>query len=270
MKSNQWAAVAAILAGIVLAAPVYASQIFSLDFSSAVAGTLQDVNGQGTGFTVRLANTGGAIGQNDPNLLLDRRLGVLRMTSTNGDINGQRDLPTLCFIGVDLAELGFTGMQDFHLTASFVNVPTDFPAQSNSFDQFGAFVGEDSLYLTRGGGTNYEAFGATEFEAFGDNIFNGGKVDDAFFGPLTGNTMLIEMSRTSGVWQTLVNGADRTPLVQPNFLDSANLVAGVWLYSTDDSQFVVDLTSFQLTVIPEPISVTLLAISMCWWSVRRK
>lgn len=270
MKSIQWAAAAAILAIAVLAAPACATQIFSLDFSSAVTGTLQDANGLGIGFPVRLANTGGAIALNDPNLVLDRRLGVLRMTSTNGDVNGQRDLPTICFVGVDLASLGFSGTQDFHLTASFVNVPTDFPAQSNSFDQFGAFVGEDSLFLTRGGGTNYETFGASEFEAFGDNILNGVKVDDAFFGPLTGNTMLIEMSRTGGFWQTSVNGADRTPLVQPNFLDAANLVAGVWLYSTDDSQFVIDLTSFQLTVVPEPTSAMLLGISLCWWSVRRK
>lgn len=261
---------AGFLALIALMATAHATQISTLDFSAATPGTIQDKNGLGTGFTTRLANTGGAIATNDPNLVLDRRLGILRMTSTNGDINGQRALGTLNFIGLDLSSLGFTGDQDFQVTASFVNVPTNFPSQSNSFDQFGVFVGEDSQFLTRGGGTNYEFFGAPEFEAFGDNIVNGAKFDDLFFGPLTGNAMTINISRKGGVWKTLVNGADRTPIVQPAFLDAPDLVAGVWLYSTDDSQFVVDLTQFDVSVIPEPHSVVLLMISGCLATTRRK
>jgi len=261
MKFKLLVVAAGILALITLSTSARGA-VYSLDFSSATPGTILDRNGLGTGFTTRLANTGGAIAANDPNLVLDRRAGWLRMTSTNGDINGQRALPTLDFIGIDLSSLGFTGNQDFVLTASFIHVPTNFPSESNSFDQFGAFVGEDSMFLTRGGGTNYHAFGAPQFEAFGDNIFNGVKVDDRFFGPLTGDTMLIEMSRSGGVWKTLVNGFDRTPLVQPNFLDAPNLVAGVWIYSTDDSQFIVDLTDFQVTVVPEPSSVMLLASSL--------
>jgi len=271
MKSNRLAVLAGILAIVALSTVAHATQIYSLNFSTAVPGTQLDKNGLGTGFTTRLAGTGGAIAPSDPNLVLDRRAGWLRMTSTNGDINGQRANATMDFIGIDLSSLAYTGTQDFVVSASFVNVPTNFPSQSNSFDQFGAFVGEDSLYLTRGGGTNYNAFGAPEFEAFGDNIFNGGKFDDAFFGPLTGNAMQIEISRTGGVWKTLVNGFDRTPLFQPNFLDNPNLVAGVWLYSTDDSQFIVDLTSFQVTVVPEPASAALLLGSLgLIWGFRRK
>jgi arabinan endo-1,5-alpha-L-arabinosidase len=270
MKFNRIALFAGLLALLGMPSLVQATQIYSLGFSSAVPGTLLDANGLGTGFTTRLANTGTAIPANDPNLVLDRRAGWLRMTSVNADINGQRNLSTMDFIGIDLSSLGYTGNQDFKVTASFIHVPTNFPAESNSFDQFGAFVGENSQFLTRGGGTNYNFFGAPEFEAFGDNIFNGLKVDDRFFGPLTGNSMLIELSRTGGVWKTLVNGFDRTPLVQPNFLDAPNLVAGVWLYSTDDSQFIVDLTQFDVAVVPEPSSLVLLMISCCLTAVRRK
>jgi arabinan endo-1,5-alpha-L-arabinosidase len=269
MRFNQLVVFAGILA-IVAAAPLaQATQIYSNNYSAASPGTLNDKNGLGTGFTTRLSGTGSAIAANDLNLVLDRRAGWLRMTSVNADINGQRNNAGVEFIGIDLGSLGFTGNEDFIVSASFVNVPTNFPTMSNSFDQFGAFVGEDSLYLTRAGGTNYNFFGAPEFEAFGDNIFNGVKVDDRFFGPLTGNAMNIEISRVDGVWKHLVNGADRTPLFQPNFLDASNLVAGVWLYSTDDSQFIVDLTHFQVTVIPEPSSAILLLSVLGVACVRR-
>jgi hypothetical protein len=67
-----------------------------------------------------------------------------------------------------------------------------------------------------------------------------------------------------------VNGSDRTPLVQPNFLDNPNLVAGVWLYSTDDSQFIVDLTQFDVTVVPEPACIVLLACPLWWVAGRRR
>jgi hypothetical protein len=270
MKFNQFVVLAGTLAIVALAPFAQATQIYFNNYSAATPGTLNDKNALGTGFTTRLAGTGSAIAANDLNLVLDRRLGILRMTSVNADINGQRNNAGVEFIGIDLGSLGFTGTQDFVVSASFINVPTNFPAMSNSFDQFGAFVGEDSLYLTRAGGTNYNVFGAPEFEAFGDNIVNGGKFDDRFFGPLTGNTMNIEISRIGGVWKHLVNGADRTPLVQPNFLDTSNMVAGVWLYSTDDSQFIVDLTQFQVSVIPEPSSAILLLSGLGLACTRRR
>lgn len=270
MKFNQLVVLAGTLAIVAFATVAQATQIYSNNFSNASPGTLLDRNALGTGFTTRLAGTGSAIATNDLNLVLDRRAGWLRMTSVNADINGQRNNDGVQFIGIDLSSLAFTGSQDFIVSASFVNVPTNFPSQSNSFDQFGAFVGEDSLFLTRAGGTNYNFFGAPEFEAFGDNIFNGGKVDDRFFGPLTGNAMNIEISRVDGVWKHLVNGFDRTPLFQPNFLDASNMVAGVWLYSTDDSQFIVDLTHFQVTVIPEPSSAILLLSAAGLACIRRR
>jgi hypothetical protein len=249
-----------------------ATQIFSLDFNDFTPGTLLEAQGQGTGFTTRLAGTGGALNPAaDANLLLDRRLGVLRMTSTDADLNGQRNLDTTEAIGINLSSLGFDGTQDFIVTAYYSKIPNNFPSDSNSFDQFGIFVGEDSAYLTRGGGTNYETFGALHWEEFGDNIFNGGKVDDAFFGPQPDqSTMTVEISRIGGVWRTLVNGDDRTPLVQPAFLDATDFTVGPWLYSTDSSQFMVDLDQFDVIVLPEPASVTLLLSTLCGLLVARR
>jgi len=257
--------VLAILMLIAVPGVAEATQIFSLDFNNFTPATLPDLQGQGTGFTTRLAGTGAALSPTaDSNLLLDRRLGVLRMTSTNSDLNGQRDLNVNEAIGINLSSLGFDGTQDFIVTAYYSKIPTNFPVDSNSFDQFGIFVGEDSAYLTRGGGTNYETFGATAFEEFADNINNGVKVDDLFFGPAPAlGTMTVEISRIGGVWRTLVNGDDRTPINQPTFLDATDFTVGPWLYSTDSSQFTVDLDQFDVVVIPEPATATLLLSSLC-------
>jgi PEP-CTERM motif len=240
----------------------------SLNFSSA-GGSILDKDGQGTGFTTRLVNTGGALNSpNDLNLDIDTAAGVLHMTSTNADINGQRNLSTIEFFGVNLSSLGYTGTQNFSIHGEFINIPSG----QDSFDQFGIFAARDNQTLTRAAVVNYSFFGGGN-EGIGENLTNGNDADGNYFGQNPGTSVTFDISRTGGIWKTVVNGIDKTPLAQPGLLSPPNandLTVGVWTYSTDDSQFVVDLDKFSATVAPEPASLGLAAIAALGLLVGRR
>ena len=243
----------ALVAGIAAVSPARALE-FNLDFSSAVGGTITDLDGMGTGFTNRLSGTGASIAVNDPNLDLDTAAGVLRMTSTTAEPNGPLNVANLEMFGIQLAPLGFNSTRDFSVTGSFVNVPDN--AVLDSFDQVGIFVGSDSLMHTRAMVINFDAFdNDNEFAAV--NNINGADTGQSFsLNPTPAGNMSFTISRSSGVWTytlvgtsgSFIGTATRTP-AQATFLNSLNdLTVGVFIGSTNETQFTVELDSFEVNV----------------------
>src|SRR5439155_3091977 len=99
-----------------------------------------------TGLTHRLPGTGSRLPEHDPNLRLDTARSLLELTTTESDINRQFKLHQGEYLGVRLADLGFTGKEDFAVTA---NIP-DIPALE-FIGQFGLYAGARSNKNIRGG-----------------------------------------------------------------------------------------------------------------------
>ncbi len=126
--------------------PVRLPRILHLDFSGPVAATLLDVEGRGIGLTRRLPGTGTDLPARDPNLRLrpDRR--ALELTTTRSDLNTQDRLSTGEYLGLRLADLGFTGGEDFEISASIPDIPG-----LKEVGQFGLYAGPRSDSIIRGG-----------------------------------------------------------------------------------------------------------------------
>ncbi|QDU19787.1 hypothetical protein [Urbifossiella limnaea] len=75
------------------------------------------MSGTGTGFTHRLPGTGAGLPASDPNLRLVLPSGRLEVTATGSDLNTLLRLEQAEFPGVRLADLGFTGGEDFEVAA---------------------------------------------------------------------------------------------------------------------------------------------------------
>lgn len=215
----------------------------SLDFS-APAGSIKDAKGQGTGFTTRLGGSGTNLQANDANLSLDTSAGVLNLTTTQADINGQRNMADLEAVGIDLASLGFTGKEDFYVSARFVGIPDN--SVMDVPDQLGIFVGSTTTAVIRAGFINFDRYAPdgvvrsnqafavqTNGEQDGESRWLGqtGSAD-------VGETMTVEISRRGGTWSVLVNGEDAVPNTErdgsgtrtpPTFLNGkSDLVVGVF------------------------------------------
>jgi hypothetical protein len=126
--------------------PVVVPRIWALDFTRTIDGTLHDAVGRGIGLTHRLPGTGHGLDPDDRNLRLNPAQGRLELTTTNSDINTQYRLDVGEYLGVRLADLGFTGAEDFEVR---VVVP-DIPALQ-SVGQFGLYAGARSDHNIRGG-----------------------------------------------------------------------------------------------------------------------
>lgn len=232
---------------------------FTLNFSS-VAGTVLDRNGAGTGFTARMPGSGANITGNDTNLLLRTAEGLLQLrTSPGADFNGNANMANASVVGVNLADLGYTGQEDFVAKATFVNL-----TNLNAYpDQLCLVVGTSASNLIRAGFINFDQYhgGADANEGTAVNTINGVDSSSRFFGAVVGGTMSVEIRRASGRWFVTVNGFDRLPNAntdgagapaQPGFLDSAtNLFVGVVAMDVgNNSPWHVDLDSFSVGVTP--------------------
>lgn len=245
-----WYVLSILILSLTAAASAFATTRV-LDFSTT-GGTILDAQGEGTGFTTRLSGTGTGLAANDPNLDIDTAAGVLHITSTLGDINGQSGLPTLEFPGINLSELGFTGTQDFIVTATFSNVPDN--TVLKSFDQLGLYVGRDSAENTQGMIINFDFFG-NDNEFASRNIRAGVEANGIFsLAPTPSGQVTFTISRSAGVWTTQLAGSfgvsTKNPSVSPQtFLGSDNdLTAGVFVVNTADPPYMVDLDSFAVSV----------------------
>lgn len=211
------------------------------DFKNT-GGTILDKDGEGTGFTERLANTGTAHPANDPNLDIDTANGLLTITSTTNDVNGQVGMDVAEMIGIPLSSLGFTGTQDFRIRAKFVDLPA-----GAGFDQIGVFAGASSTAVIRGG-----RIGANE--ALGVNT-DGNNDSNANFAGAHASlastlSMTVELSRTAGVWKITVNGIDATPWAQPAFLNGlGDMTIGVFALDGGSNGVHKDVQVESVTIV---------------------
>ncbi len=126
--------------------PVVTPRGRSFEFARAVEGTIRDTEGRGVGLTHRLPGTGAGLPASDPNLRIDPARGRLELTTTRSDVNTQVGLATGEYLGVRLADFGFTGPEDFAVSAMIPQIPG-----LASVGQFGLYAGSRSDKVIRGG-----------------------------------------------------------------------------------------------------------------------
>jgi beta-xylosidase len=219
-----------------------------LDFSAAAAAGLRDAAGQFTGLTTRLPGTGTALPDADPNLRLDTAAGVLALSTTRADFFGRAGLAATSSPGLEFADLGFTGSEDFAVTATFRPL-----AGLQFIDQVGLYVGANSDAVTRAGTI---VFGAPERYAVHSQ--NGADHSGRFFGfGFNGNDgMTVTITRESGAWRYYVDGVEWNPLAPAAFLDGrADLIAGVFAMTPlNSNRKSVEIDALSLVVATsEPI-----------------
>jgi hypothetical protein len=198
--------------------PVLVPRVLSLDFTSSVAGTLEDASGNGTGMTHRLPGTGRVLKKQDANLRLDPKSGRLALTTTRNDINRQTDLQIGEYLGIRLADLGFTGKEDFAISATLLNIPS-----LEFVGQFGLYAGPASHKNIRGGLISQEE--PDRYGQFLVNNQNGIDQDYAAVGLLkTGDDLRLTLRRISGDFSLIVENqttksSNTLAIAQPRFLD---------------------------------------------------
>jgi hypothetical protein len=126
--------------------PVLRPRELLLSFDHDRPDGLRDRNGRGTGLTHRLPGTGRDLPEHDPNLLLDPERGRLGLTTTESDLNTRHRLHRGEYLGVRLSDLGFTGAEDFAVTATILDIPA-----LELVGQFGLYAGARNDRCIRGG-----------------------------------------------------------------------------------------------------------------------
>jgi hypothetical protein len=220
------------------------------EFTSAVPGTITDSVGNGVGFTNRLPGTGGALPANDPNLALNTGgSGTLTIMTTTNDINGQIALGVGEYMGIKLSSLGFTGSEDFSVSAAFLD-----SVFSENYDQFGIIIGAASDVNVRMG----------PLFAGGPVIYSTNNIGidvlayfDGTFAPLQGDDITLNVTRQGGVYSFGITNLT-TPALSgqfsmawpPNFLNIASdLIVGVYAASAvNTNPKPVILDKFEVTV----------------------
>jgi hypothetical protein len=208
--------------------PAIVPRTVKLDFRKPVPESLLDVIGVGTGLTHRLPGTGAKFAARSPNLRLVPDEGRLELTTTNSDINRQVNLDQGEYLGVRLADLGFTGSEDFEVG---VRIP-DIPALKR-VGQFGVYAGTRGDCNIRGGLISRKDHG--EYTIFHVNNSEGRDRDSHFLGLFTtGDEIRIRLKRTAGKYALTVEncttGAGSTLVIaHPTFLDgTADLYVGLF------------------------------------------
>jgi hypothetical protein len=202
----------------ILPPPLVTPRAQVLDFLRPVSGTLLDAKGNGIGLTQRLPGTGSALAGVDPNLLLNVRRGALELTTTRSDINTQQGMQTGEYAGMRLADLGFTGTEDFAVSATIPEIPG-----LASVGQFGLYAGSGSDRNIRGGLISQPE--PDRYLLFLVNN-NGGRDSDLHEVGLmnTGEDLRLTLRRVAGVYSLEVENLTRhssstLAIHHPAFLD---------------------------------------------------
>ncbi|ATC64419.1 hypothetical protein CMV30_10880 [Nibricoccus aquaticus] len=197
-------------------------QRLDLDFSSVAGSGLRDASGQFTGLNARLPGTGASVAANDPNLTLNTGSGKLDLRTTRADLNGRTGLAANSSPGVALNTLGFSGSEDFSVTAVIRPLPA-----LGDIDQAGVYVGNHSDSVTRAG-TIVWGTTAERYSSHGQNgVDNGGRFFGFGFNGADGMTVTI--TRQAGVWRYFVDGVEWNPTSGTTFLNGrSDLVVGVF------------------------------------------
>jgi hypothetical protein len=207
--------------------PAPVARTLTLDFRGPRPATVADSSGAGTGFTHRLPGTGSGLPARDPNLSLVPE-GGLDVAATISDLNTRYRLEQAEFPGVRLAELGFTGAEDFEVTAAVADAPA-----MAFVGQFGVYAGTSAEWAVRGGLVSQRA--ADSFRQFVVNTRDGRDKDAYFIGlGATGDDLRVRLARTGGKFSMAVenrtSGVTSTLAIRhPEFLDGrSDLTAGVF------------------------------------------
>jgi hypothetical protein len=229
--------------------PVILPRTLRLTFDREFAGTLGDAAGRGTGLTHRLPGTGSRLAGQDPNLRLDPERGRLELTTTRSDINNQVRLGQGEYLGVRLSDLGFTGREDFAVTAVIPDIPA-----LEAAGQFGLYAGTRSDRNIRGGLIKWGKPGEnTQFLV--NN--NGGHDTDLYkIGLLSpGTDLRLTLKRTGGKYaltgENLTDGATSTLTIRhPDFLDGEpDLFVGLFGANPfNDARKTLVIKEFSVTV----------------------
>jgi len=228
-----------------------------LDFNLPSPGTINDVNGLGTGFTTRLLGTGSAIASNDPNMNLLTNPGRLSLTSTHSNLGGLA-LPS---DNHSIAEApGFfvsgVGTKDIQIVGGFRNIHV-----LHGSDQISVYAAIDATKTLRAA--------VHELNAFVLSV-NDGSGDVNLVSPLgifsTGDDIDIMLSRQAGSWimswHNLTNSTNGSlSAVSVPWLDAQpNLYFGIHAANAGSSQsFVAEFDSFSLNFVPEPTAMLVCA-----------
>jgi hypothetical protein len=231
--------------------PVIVPQTLRLTFARESAGTLGDAAGRGTGLTHRLPGTGARLPVQDPNLRLDPDRRRLELTTTRSDINNQFRLGQGEYLGVRLSDLGFTGREDFAVTAVIPDIPA-----LEDFGQFGLYAGTCGDRNIRGGLIKWGRKEPLENTQFLVNN-NGGRDTDLYkIGLLSpGSDLRLTLKRTGGKYsltgENLTDGATSTLTIRhPDFLDGEpDLFVGLFGANPfNDARKTLVIKEFSVTV----------------------
>ncbi len=214
----------------IVPAPVLQPRTVLLDFDRPGLGGLLDAAGVRTGLTHRLPGTGSQLPERDPNLRVVTAKRQLELTTTNSDINRQFKLPKGEYLGVRLTDLGFTGKEDFAITATILDIPA-----LEFIGQFGLYAGTRSDENIRGGVINFKRKETGSSTQFLVNDHKGLDTDLCQIGLLsTGTDLRLTLKRAGGKYsltvENLTDGSASTLTIRhPEFLDGeSDLYVGLF------------------------------------------
>jgi hypothetical protein len=212
---------------------------------------VRDAAGLGTGLTHRLPGTGAELPGLDPNLRLDPARGQLRLTTTDSDLNTQFKLHHGEYLGVRLADLGFTGKEDFAVTVTIPDIPA-----LEFIGQFGLFAGSRSDQNIRGGLLSSRRNEPGQYTEFLVNNHQGRDANLHMVGLLsTGTDLRLTLKRTAGRYslavENLTAGSASTLTIRhPEFLDGRpDLFVGLFGANTQSEvRKTLTIKEFSVTV----------------------
>jgi ferric-dicitrate binding protein FerR (iron transport regulator) len=233
----------------IAAAPVVRPTMRRLTFRQPVAGSLRDAAGAGTGLTHRLPGTGMQLAADDANLRLVTQSGHLELTTTNSDLNQQWLLGQGEYLGMRLADLGFTGKEDFAVTATLLAIPA-----LEFVGQFGLYAGAASDRAVRGGLLGRRQTG--QYSQFLVNTQRGRDRDLYTVGLLsTGADLRLTLTRKGGKYALTVEnlregGTSTLTIRHPAFLDDErDLFVGLFGANTQSKvRRTLTVKEFEVTV----------------------
>jgi hypothetical protein len=202
--------------------PAIVPRTLRLTFDRAAEHGVRDRDGLRTGLTHRLPGTGSRLPEHDPNLRLDTARSLLELTTTESDINTQFKLFQGEYLGVRLVDLGFTGKEDFAVTATIPDIPA-----LEFIGQFGLYAGTRSNKNIRGGLLATKRGEPGQYTQFLVNNADGRDSDLGKVGLLsTGADLRLTLQRTAGKYtltvENLTAGSASTLSIRhPAFLDGA-------------------------------------------------
>ncbi|HYT92414.1 MAG TPA: FecR domain-containing protein [Gemmataceae bacterium] len=235
----------------IMPAPVIVPRTLRLTFEQAVADSLLDGGGGGTGLTHRLSGTGTRLPERDPNLRLDTVKKQLELTTTNSDLNRKYRLYHGEYLGVRLADLGFTGKEDFAVSVKLLDIPA-----LEFVGQFGLYAGSRNDKNIRGGLLSSKRQEPGQYTQFLVNNHRGLDADIHRVGLLTtGSDLQLTLKRTAGKYTLTVENltTDTTSTLtirHPVFLDrERDLYVGVFGANTQSEvRRTLIIKDFQATV----------------------